>query len=291
MLGTLEKTSSLNEKLSAPLDHPLVSVLIPTYNSSVTIKECIKSIKAQTYDNIEIIVIDNFSSDGTKTIAETLNVKSLSKGPERSAQMNYGVCKARGTYILRVDSDMILDRDLIKKCLELCHSGSKAFVVPVFPHPNGPNNFWVTCRLLEQKMLLDDMINVAPRFIDRDTFLSVGGYDETIVAWEDYDLHNRLLKSGCGISSLLDAALWHLGEPSSLSEVVVRMIKYGKTGSLGLFTKKHGLSGLKQISIFRPSFFRHRDFLFKDPLHFIGILLLKIVQTVSVALGAFIRHL
>jgi hypothetical protein len=69
------------------------------------------------------------------------------------------------------------------------------------------------------------------------------------------------------------------------------MIKYGKTGSLGLFTKKHGLSGLKQISIVRPSFFKHRNFFLVDPLHFIGIFVLKIIQTFSVAMGAFIRHL
>jgi len=84
--------------------------------------------------------------------------------------------------------------------------------------------------------------------------------------------------------------MWHLGEASSLKEVAYRMVKYGKTGSLGLFTKKHGLGGLKQISIVRPSFIRHRRYFFLDPAHFVGILIMKIVQTVSVALGAFARH-
>ena len=135
------------------------------------------------------------------------------------------------------------------------------------------------------------MVNVAPRFIDQSVFLAVGGYDETIVAWEDYDLHNRLLESGCKVFSLQDSALWHLGEASSLGDVVVRMVRYGKTGSLGLFTKKHGLSGLKQISIIRPSFFKHRNYFITDPAHFVGIFVMKIVQSVSVALGAFIRQL
>jgi glycosyltransferase involved in cell wall biosynthesis len=282
---------SLNDNPGTLSNQPMVSVLVPTYNSESTIGECITSVKGQTYINIEIIVIDNFSSDKTISIAESLDAKTFTKGPERSAQMNYGVFSAKGKYILRVDSDMILDKNLVERCLELCKKGSEAVVVPVLPHPNGPKNFWVSCRILEQKMLLDDMVNVAPRFIDRSVFLKVGGYDETIVAWEDYDLHNRLLKSGCKVSSLLDSALWHLGEASSLREVVVRMIKYGKTGSLGLFTKKHGLSGLKQISIVRPSFFKHRNFFLVDPLHFIGIFVLKIIQTFSVAMGAFIRHL
>ena len=288
----MEKTNnSLRNQVNLSEDKPLVSVLIPTYNSGSTIEKCVESVKAQTYQNIEIIVIDNYSSDGTKRIAESLGVKTLTKGPERSAQMNYGVSCAIGKYILRVDSDMILDKDLIEKCLRLCHKGAEAIVVPVLPHPNGPNNFWVSCRMLEQKMLLDDMVNVAPRFIDRSVFLAVGGYDETIVAWEDYDLHNRLLESGCKVFSLQVSALWHLGEASSLGEVVVRMVRYGKTGSLGLFTKKHGLSGLKQISIIRPSFFKHRNYFITDPAHFVGIFVMKIVQSVSVALGAFIRQL
>jgi glycosyltransferase involved in cell wall biosynthesis len=283
-------TSSIKDKLPCSIDAPLVSVLVPTYNSERTIEKCIKSIKAQTYQNIEVIVIDNFSSDRTREIAETLGVKTLTKGPERSAQMNYGASCAKGKYILRVDSDMILDRDLVEKCREPCYNGIEAVIVPVLPHPSGSNNFWVSCRILETRMLLDDMVNVAPRFMDRSVFLAVGGYDEAIVAWEDYDLHNRLLASKCRVFLLQDSALWHLGEASSLSDVVVRMISYGKTGSLSLFTKKHGLKGLKQISIIRPSFFRHRNYFFRDPLHFTGLLFMKLVQTSSVGIGALAKH-
>ncbi len=289
LISVHKASNLLQSNLYLKLEQPLVSVLIPTYNSSRTIGICVDSVSAQTYMNIEIMVIDNHSSDKTAIIAENHGAKTLTIGPERSAQMNYGASLARGKYILRVDSDMILDKNLIEKCLKLCQEGAQAVVVPVLPHPNGPNNFWVSCRMLEQRMLLDDMVNVAPRFIERDVFLAVGGYDEKIVAWEDYDLHNRLLASGCRMVSLQDSALWHLGEASSLSEVVVRMFSYGRTGSLGLFTKKHGLSGLKQISLVRPSFFRHSDYFVTDPLHFLGMIFLKIIQTYSVAIGAFAR--
>lgn len=272
------------------MGRPLVSAIIPTYNSSSTLEACIESVKAQTYRNLEIIVVDNYSADETRRIAESLGAKTLLIGPERSAQMNYGALHAKGEYFLRIDSDMIVDEDIIEKCFNLCQRGADAVVLPVLPHPSILNNFWVSCRMLEQKMLLDDMVNVAPRFIKRSVFLSVGGYDEKIVAWEDYDLHNRLLESGCRVCLLKDSALRHLGEASSLGEVVVRMVKYGKTGSLGLFTKKHGLNGLKQISIVRP-FFRHRHYFVSDPSHYVGIMVIKVVQTFSVAFGALIRHL
>jgi glycosyltransferase involved in cell wall biosynthesis len=272
-------------------NEPLVSILIPTYNSAKTIKECLESTKTQTYINLETIVIDNHSSDETRSIAEKYCSQVFVAGSERSAQMNYGVSRSNGKYILRVDSDMILDKDLVKDCIDLCKEGVQAVVIPVLPHPNGPKNFWVSCRMLEQRMIMDDLVNVAPRFIDRIVFLSVGGYDEKIVAFEDYDLHNRLLKSGCSVVCLQKSALWHLGEPSSLSEIVIRMIKYGKTGSLGQFTKKHGSSGLKQISIIRPSYFRHRNFFISDPLHFTGIFVMKLVQSSAVAIGALLSNL
>lgn len=270
---------------------PLVSVIVTTKNEEKNIKNCLRSIKDQTFKNIELIVVDNFSEDKTVEIAKKYTIKVYSKGPERSSQRNFGAKVASGEYLLYPDADMILDSDLVDKCLNLCLKGADAIVLPVLPDPSKLNNFWIKCRMLEQKMLLDDMVNVGPRFIDRSIFLSVGGYDETIVAWEDYDLHNRLLKSGCRVVSLQDSALWHLGEALSLREIVVRMVRYGKTGSLGLFTKKHGLSGLKQISIIRPSYFRHCNYFVTDPFHYIGVLVMKIVQTFSVVLGAFVRHL
>jgi probable beta-1,3-galactosyltransferase len=52
------------------MKNPLVSVIIPTYNSSRTLEKCLKSIKNQTYKNIEIIVVDNNSIDNTKEIAK-----------------------------------------------------------------------------------------------------------------------------------------------------------------------------------------------------------------------------
>lgn len=289
----MQETKSYGSRLTTePITNcPLVSVVIPSFNSAATLEMCLQSIKSQTYRNVEILVVDNYSSDETKEVAKRFAVKTFSKGPERSAQMNFGVMNAEGEYILRVDADMIADADIVEKSLELCYEGADAVVLPVLPHISKCNNFWVDCRMLEQKMIIDDMINVAPRFIKRNVFLAIGGYDETIIAWEDYDLHNRLLKSGYRVTLLQDSALWHFGEVSSLREVVVRMVRYGKTGSLGLFTKKHGSLGLRQISIVRPAFIRHRNYFLTDPLHYVGLMFMKIVQASSFAFGAAIRHL
>ena len=56
---------------------PLVSVIVPTYNSAMTLDECLRALKGQDYKNIEIIVTDSFSKDNTKEIASKYGAKIL----------------------------------------------------------------------------------------------------------------------------------------------------------------------------------------------------------------------
>ena len=65
---------------------PLVSVIIPTKNSTRTIEICLQSIKKQSYPKIEITVVDNYSRDKTKEIAQKY-AKVYNKGTERSSTM------------------------------------------------------------------------------------------------------------------------------------------------------------------------------------------------------------
>lgn len=93
--------------------NPLVSVVITTKNEERNIESCIKSILEQSYQNIEIIVVDNYSTDKTKEMALKYTDKVYDKGPERSAQRNYGMIdKSNGEYVMFVDADMILSPDL-----------------------------------------------------------------------------------------------------------------------------------------------------------------------------------
>ncbi|HUV83592.1 MAG TPA: glycosyltransferase family A protein [archaeon] len=67
----------------------LVSVIVPTRNSASTIEMCLRSIKKQTYLDIEIIVVDNYSEDGTTEIAKEYGTMVFNKGSERCAQVNF----------------------------------------------------------------------------------------------------------------------------------------------------------------------------------------------------------
>ena len=93
---------------------PLVSVVVPTRNSARTIEACLRSILDQRYARIELVVVDNDSTDGTWDIAQGLADAAIRGGPERSAQRNAGVARSGGEFVLWIDSDMILAPEVVR---------------------------------------------------------------------------------------------------------------------------------------------------------------------------------
>lgn len=96
---------------------PLVSIIIPTFNSSKHIKATLNSVLSQTYANWECILVDDGSVDVTETIVANYNEKDsrfqLHKRPEDSPKgpssaRNYGVTKAKGDYLIFLDADDLL---------------------------------------------------------------------------------------------------------------------------------------------------------------------------------------
>ena len=90
-------------------DHPLVSVIIPTYNRATLVVEAVASALAQTYRDFEVLVVDDGSTDGTlKALAPFLGeVKLLRLSRRRgvSAARNLGIRAARSRWLAFLDSD------------------------------------------------------------------------------------------------------------------------------------------------------------------------------------------
>ncbi len=93
----------------------MVSVVIPTYNSGRTLEKCLKSIVDQIYKNIEIIVVDKFSEDKTVEIAKSYGARIIQDYGERARAKKIGLKKAKGKYVLFIDSDMKLSVELMEK--------------------------------------------------------------------------------------------------------------------------------------------------------------------------------
>jgi glycosyltransferase involved in cell wall biosynthesis len=234
---------------------PLVSVIIPTKNSSGTLSLCLNSLINQTYKNIEIIVVDNHSSDRTKTIATEYTNKVFTIGPERSTQINFGAKIASGKYIYRVDSDFVLDLDVIEEAVNVAESNNYGAII-IHNTSDEKVSFWSKLRKMERDLYTLDESKVAARFIRKDVFTSVGGFDPILAFGEDYDLHNRIIENyNVGRISAKEV---HIGEYKSLREVAQKHYYYGKT--MVFFLNKNKMKGLRQLTPFRKfymEFSRH----------------------------------
>src|SRR5258706_2134155 len=111
------------------LTKPLVSVIVPTKDSAEFLGACLASITSQTYKPIELIVVDNHSTDDTQKIAKQFTPRVFTHGPERSAQVNFGVTKAKGDYVYKVDSDFVLDAHVIEQAVDKAQESFDAVVV------------------------------------------------------------------------------------------------------------------------------------------------------------------
>lgn len=100
---------------------PVISVVIPTWNRKNDLREAIESILSQTYKDIEIIIVDNHSTDGTiEMIGKEFPDIKLIKMPQNIgiAAWNYGFKEAKGQHVVAMDNDALLERDWIEKAIK-----------------------------------------------------------------------------------------------------------------------------------------------------------------------------
>lgn len=174
----------------------LVSIIITTKNEEKNIAHCLESIKKQTYpqEHIEIIVVDNNSKDKTKEIAEKFTKNIYNKGPERSAQRNYGMLTvAKGRYVMFLDADMMLAKNLIKSCVSFIEK-ENCDALHISEIVTG-NSFWSQVRRFERSFYDGTVIDGA-RFLKKEIFVKVNGFDETMSGPEDWDIDKKIKKIG-----------------------------------------------------------------------------------------------
>lgn len=172
----------------------LVSVVVTTKNEEKNIANCLQSIKEQTYPSIEIIVVDNFSPDRTVEIARQYTKNVFLKGPERSAQRNYGMQEqATGDYVMYVDADMILSPSLVEACVQWMED-KKSLALHI-PEIVLGKNYWSQVRRFERQFYNGTAIDGA-RFFAKSVFQKTGGFDENFSGPEDWDLDKKVKQFG-----------------------------------------------------------------------------------------------
>lgn len=113
--------------------NPLLSVIIPIYNVAPYLRECLDSVVSQTYKNLQIILVNDGSSDESEKIAqeylddERVELVSVKNGGLSKAR-NLGLTRARGEYIYFIDSDDYIAKGFLEEMVEIAQSFGVEFV-------------------------------------------------------------------------------------------------------------------------------------------------------------------
>ena len=186
--------------MSLSKKNPEISVITPVYNTEKYLKECLDSVISQTFKNIEIICIDDGSTDNSLNI-----LKEYAKKDSRIKiiqQKNLGVVlarnnainKAKGKYIYLLDSDDIIS----PVCLEMLYDAiihNKGDVITSKMKLFGEKNGIVYLpKITKLNMSRENCIPVSSLFKKSD-FIEAGGFDNVLFkdGWEDYDLWLNLM--------------------------------------------------------------------------------------------------
>jgi len=260
--------------------HPLVTVVVPTRNTERTLARCLESIRAQTYPAVELVVVDNSSTDETVAIAKERADQVVTWGPERSAQRNHGWRIGSGDYLIFIDADMVLSEGIAAEVVHAFQADNDlgALVIPELAFGEGS---LARCRELEKRLYLGDSRVEAARAFPRRLLDEVGGYDEDITGFEDWELPDRIRAAGYKVGRV-DSVIMHDEGRINLRRAFAKKRYYG-----------HWLPRYRKVqqavprSLGRPALLSQPGLILRAPHRFAGLLLLKTVEWSGLALGAY----
>jgi GT2 family glycosyltransferase len=218
---------------------PNVSVIILCWNSGAYLPRCLGSLAAQTYDDFEVIIVDNGSTDGATDGLETkypglnLHVERLESNRGFASGNNVGARRARGSWLALLNADAFPEPDWLEQLLKAAASHPNAFFASRQVQANRPSLLdgegdvyhvsglaWrrnYNYRVSPPGPALEVFSAcAAAAMIPRKEFLEVGGFDEDYLAYqEDVDLGFRLRLGGMKCILVPGALVRHVGYGSS----------------------------------------------------------------------------
>ena len=213
-----------------------VSIIIPWYNGGKYLPEAVASARAQTHPSLEIIVVDDHSTDPeTLTIYERLRGEGIQvlqtpagrKGP--SAARNTGIAAATGEYLLPLDADDVIAPAYVSKAVAvleadpaigICYCHARFMGLKSGPWKLPPYSF--------EELLCGNMIFATALFRKAD-WEKVGGYDERLtVGLEDYALWLRLTDQGTRVHRLEEELFFYRIKGGSRSALLMQGEGYAR---------------------------------------------------------------
>lgn len=227
--------------VAVPLaDQALVSVIMPAYNAAPYIAEAIRSVLDQNYPDIELIVVDDGSQDGTPEIArgfgERVRLFERPNGGPAAAR-NFGFSVARGEFIAFLDADDLwLPGKLASqvahlrahpeigvvfgKFLRWYGRADGRFDAPPAPQDDSTGGAIVSDQSgwIYTELLFDNIVHIITAVIRREVLDIVGGFDETLRTGEDYDFWLRVSRR-VRADKLNRTLAWYRMHPQSITRI------------------------------------------------------------------------
>ncbi len=186
------------------MNNPLVSVIVSTYNNSNFLEKSIQSVLDQSYKNIEILILDDKSTDNSKKILEEISNKHVNlkilhndKNLGLTKSLNKLIALAKGEIIARHDTDDLSMSDRIEKQVSFLVDYNLDFcttrAIKMNTTKKIPNlSFYFPPKLL---IKFKNPFIHGTLAIKKKVLREVGGYNEKFIYAQDYDLFNRLINS------------------------------------------------------------------------------------------------
>jgi glycosyltransferase involved in cell wall biosynthesis len=210
---------------------PKVSIIVPVYNCENTIEKCLLSLINQTYENKEIIVVDDGSTDNTSIILQRMTEKynirviRLPKNSGAGAARNEGIKHATGDIIFVAEADAYYANNYIELCVKHLEDPRVGTVIGAL-HAWPDDSIWYKWWEAERQIILHNYKPLGGWFFRKRDLEKIGYYREDLKIGEDRELSLRLKKK-LGLEFAYEPrALWYHRYPYSL-KVILRKAFWG----------------------------------------------------------------
>jgi len=178
---------------------PLVSIVITSHNYAAFLPEALESVLGQSHSPVEIVVVDDGSSDGSADVARRYPVQVITQENQGvSAARNRGAAGCTGEFLMFLDADDILEHTYVSSCLHALADAPRdvAYAYTGMRYFGTESRVWPS-RPFRRKSLLRYNFVHASALMRREVFVASGGFD---TAWrlghEDHELWIRFLEMG-----------------------------------------------------------------------------------------------
>lgn len=259
---------------------PLVSIIIAVKNEERNIERIITSCLKQKYKPIEIIVVDNYSTDRTPEIAQQFHIRFFTKGPERSTQRIYGAQQAKGEYLYFLDADMELPSRTIAECIDVITNNQETGGI-IIPEISVGTTFWAKAKALERSSYIGDVSVEAARFFPKQIFFEIGEYNTNLISGEDWDLSQRV-RERYPIRRIHIKVIHHEGK-LRLKGILKK--KYYYAQHIRRYFQEHPKTKQQKNILFRKAYFKNWKNFAKHPIITLGVIIMRTLELTVGVIG------